>query len=205
MHKRNSGYILLGLLVITGFGSQVYNVTISQKERTFLHSDLKATKKQFLESVKGLSESQLVFKPSEDAWSVYDCIIHLALSEEKIWEMADQALKLPANPEKRSVIKRTDEELMAMAKDRSKKGKAPEVLQPAKSEWKNSSDAVRSFKERRATLMKYVKTTTHDMRNHVVETMAMDSYQVLLLISAHTNRHTQQIREIRSHPNFPKD
>ena len=205
MHKRNSGYILLALLVITGFGSQVHNVTISHKERTFLHNDLKSTKKTFLESVKGLSEAQLAFRPSADAWSVSDCIKHLAISEEEIWLMADEALKQPADAEKRAVIKLTDEELMQMAKDRSKKGKAPEVLQPASSKWKDADEALRAFKEKRSALMKYVKTTTHDMRNHVSEKAGLDSYQVLLLISAHTNRHTQQIREVRSHPNFPRD
>lgn len=204
MHKRNYGYILLTLLVITGFGSQVYNVTISQKERTFLHSDLKSTKKQFFESVKGLSTAQLNFKATPDSWSVSDCIIHLAISEDEIWQMADKALKLPANPEKRSLIKLSDDELLKMARDRSKKGKAPEVLQPSRSSWKDSDEALSAFKDRRTALMKYVKTTTHDMRNHVVETMSMDSYQVLLLISAHTDRHTQQINEIKSHPNFPK-
>lgn len=204
MHKRNTGYILLALLVVTGFGSQIHNVTISQKERTFLHTDLKLTKKQFLESVKGLSDAQLAFKPSADAWSVSDCIAHLAISEDEIWQMANEALKQPANPEKRNLIKMSDEELMRMAKDRSKKGKAPEVLQPGNAKWKNAKEALDVFKERRGNLLKYVKTTTHDMRNHVVEEMAMDSYQVLLLISAHTNRHTQQIREVRSHPNFPK-
>lgn len=204
MQKRNTGYILLALLVITGFGSQVHNVTISQKERTFLHNDLKSTKKLFLESVKGLSDAQLAFRPSAEAWSVSDCIKHLAISEEEIWLMADEALKQPANPEKRTLIKRSDEELLRMAKDRSRKGKAPEILQPESAKWENTKEALNAFKERRSNLMKYVKTTTHDMRNHVVEKMAMDSYQVLLLISAHTNRHTQQIGEVRSHPNFPK-
>jgi hypothetical protein len=45
------------------------------------------------------------------------------------------------------------------------------------------------------------------MRNHVTESPmlgAMDAYQLMLLISAHTARHTAQIEEVKAHPNFPK-
>jgi uncharacterized damage-inducible protein DinB len=206
MHKRNTGYILLALLVATGLASQVYNPTITQKERSFLHSDLKSTKKHLLEAVNHLSEEQLNFHPAAGSWSVADCIRHIALAEENIWQIAEAGIKQPAAPEKRVNIKVTDEQLVTMVKDRSKKAQAPEVLQPASAKWKSTGDALGAFKGSRARLMKYVKTTTQDLRNHVIEdvTGTLDAYQMLLLISAHTDRHTQQIREIMSNPKFPK-
>jgi len=33
----------------------------------------------------------------------------------------------------------------------------------------------------------------------------MDAYQWLLLISAHSARHTAQIEEVKADPNFPKN
>jgi len=44
------------------------------------------------------------------------------------------------------------------------------------------------------------------MRNHVAQTPVgmLDSYQLVLMIGAHSNRHTQQISEVMADPGFPK-
>ncbi len=206
MRKRNHGYIMLALLVITGFGSQVYNATITSKERRFLHTELKDTKKGFLESVMGLSANQLQFKPAADKWSVAECIQHIALSEQNLWAVTEKALKQPANPEKRSQIKMTDDEILKMVRDRTVKSKAGESYQPSNAGWTTTEQTLETFKEDRSRLMKYVKTTTQDMRSHLIDDDGsyFDSYQMLLLLSAHSDRHTQQILEVRSHPSFPK-
>ena len=107
MLKRTKTYLLLSLLVITGFAGKIHSDAISGKERKVLVNDLKDTKKIFLQSVKGLSDAQLNFKPSADAWSVKECAYHLALSENNLWAMAEKTLKETANPEKRSEIKIT--------------------------------------------------------------------------------------------------
>jgi len=64
-----------------------------------------------------------------------------------------------------------------------------------------------SFKTNRAKLIEYVKATNDDLRNHVVTLPpgSFDSYQMILFIGAHSNRHTQQIEEVKSDPNFPKN
>jgi hypothetical protein len=33
----------------------------------------------------------------------------------------------------------------------------------------------------------------------------LDAYQWILLISAHSERHTKQIEEVKADPNFPKE
>jgi hypothetical protein len=44
------------------------------------------------------------------------------------------------------------------------------------------------------------------LRNHVASSPigTYDAYQLILLIGAHSNRHTQQIEEVKADPNFPK-
>lgn len=206
MFKRTNGFILLILLVITGLGSQVSNTTIDAKERRFLIDHLKDTKTAFLQSTKGLSEAQLTFKSAPDKWSIKECMQHLALAEKGIWSMAEAALKQPANPEKRSEIKMTDNDFLVGITDRSKKFQAPEMFQPTQAKWATAEETMESFKEDRAAHIKYVKTTTEDVRNHVAETPFgyIDAYQVMLLLSAHTNRHTQQIEEVKKDTGFPK-
>ncbi|HLF45273.1 MAG TPA: hypothetical protein VI548_02535, partial [Chitinophagaceae bacterium] len=66
--------------------------------------------------------------------------------------------------------------------------------------------ALSDFKDKRSNLIKYIRNSTEDMRNHVAETPLgwLDCYQISLLISSHSNRHTQQINELKSQPGFPK-
>lgn len=205
MFKRTKGYILLCLLVITGMGSQISRDTIESKERKILVSSLKGSKNNLLQQVKGLSEEQLNYKAAADKWSIRECVYHIALSEETIWKMAEAAIAQPANPEKRSEIKISDEDLVRMMTDRSKKFQAAEMLQPVQAKWQNTKEAIEAFKESRSALLKYAKTTTADLRNHVSASPmgSLDAYQLLVMISAHSARHTLQIEEVKSSPGFP--
>jgi len=206
MLKRTKGYLLLTLLVLTGLAGQIHSDSLKNKERKFLVNHLKDSKAHFLKSVKGLSEQQLNFKEAADKWSVKECMQHLALSENNLWAMAEGQLKQAPNPEKRSEIKITDEALIKMITDRSSKFKAGETFQPEAAKWKTAHEALKEFKDKRANLLKYAKTTTDDVRNHVAQAPfgSLDTYQLLLMISAHTLRHTQQIEEIKANPAFPK-
>lgn len=206
MLKRTKGYILLTLLVITGLANQVASDTLTSKERKFLISNLKETKENLAKSIKGLSETQLNFKPAADKWSVKECVQHLAIAEVNLWKMAEEALKQPANAENRKEIKMTDQDMINFMTDRSQKFQAPETIKPEQSKWKTTPEAMKDFKEKRMKLIKYVKTTTDDVRNHVAKAPfgSIDVYQVFIMTSAHTARHTQQIEEVKADPAFPK-
>ena len=44
------------------------------------------------------------------------------------------------------------------------------------------------------------------MRDHVADSPLgkLDGYEFVLLIAAHSERHTKQINEVKADPNFPK-
>jgi hypothetical protein len=63
------------------------------------------------------------------------------------------------------------------------------------------------FKDSRKNLIDYVKSTQDDLRSHITLQSpmgALDSYQLILFLSSHTNRHIQQINEVKADPGFPK-
>jgi len=64
---------------------------------------------------------------------------------------------------------------------------------------------VADFKQKRAQHIEYIKSTTEDLRDHIVETPfgSVDCYQLFLLIASHSNRHMQQIDEIKATEGFP--
>jgi len=71
----------------------------------------------------------------------------------------------------------------------------------------STEEAVSSINESVKKITDFIDTTSQDMRNHVVELPfgTYDAYQVALIIGSHTNRHTQQIEEVKSQPGFPKN
>jgi hypothetical protein len=193
----SSALLMLSFLVVD---------PISKKERSYAIKLLKDTEKGVKDQVKGLTEAQLKFKPAADRWSIEECVKHIAKSEEMLWQMTDSIIKAAANPDKRSEIKLTDEQLIQRIEDRSTKVKTTEKLMPENIPFKDTEEALESFKMNREKLIEYVKSTNDELRNHIA-TMPfgmVDSYQMILFTAAHTNRHTQQIIEVKADPNYPK-
>jgi len=169
-------------------------------------SHLHATRKVFLDSIAGLSDIQWNFKPSPERWSVAECAEHIAVSEDSIFDLLKQVMKSPAAPDKQAAAKGKDELIQRAVPDRSVKAQAPEFLQP-KRRWPDREVLIAHFKQSRDRNIAYIQTTDDDLRNHFMEhplLKTIDAYQIMLLISAHCERHTAQINEVKADPNFPK-
>jgi hypothetical protein len=181
--------------------------SLTEKERKDAIQLLQSTEMDLLEEVKGLSEAQLKYKPAADRWSVEECVKHIATTEQMLWQMTEGGIKQPANPEKRSEIKMTDEQVIKMIEDRSTKRQTVDPLKPENSSFKSMTDALSSFQSARVKLTDYIKSTNDDLRNHVITLQfgQLDSYQMILFMAAHTNRHTQQLREVKADAGFPKN
>lgn len=196
--------ILLTALLLFGFKTK--NNSISEQERKTAIDLLQQTEQGVINSVAGLSDAQLNFKPAPDKWSVLECVKHIAITEQQLWQTTNSAIQQQPNPEKRSEIKATDEQVVKMIESREKKVKTAPPMEPQNTPYKSLDEALKSFKKDREKLIEYVKTTNDDLRNHVVTLpfASFDSYQMTLFIGAHSNRHTQQIEEVKADPNFPK-
>jgi hypothetical protein len=194
------------LLPVIFLSFSVADKSLSKEERETAIKYFKETKEGFLNDVKGLSEAQLNFKSSPERWSVAECIEHIAIAEGALMGLVQNNEKQPVDSSKRSQVKATDADVMAKVPDRSTKRIAPEFLKPS-GKFKNSEEAIKAFVEQRDKNIEYVQTTTNDLRNHFLPHSSLgllDDYQWLLVISAHSRRHTLQIEEVKADPNFPK-
>lgn len=181
--------------------------TLTPQEREKAITLLQQTEAGVFNAVKGLSETQLNYKAAADKWSVAECIKHIAAAEKELWAMAEPSLTQAPNPEKRSaLIFKDDETLIKAVEDRSHKSKTFAALEPANSPYKTVPEALAAFKANREKLIALVKNTKADLRDHilVLSVGTFDSYQFILLIGAHSNRHTQQLNEVKMNANFPK-
>jgi hypothetical protein len=179
---------------------------LTKKERKYAADLLKDTHKALEKSIAGLSDEQLNFKASDSTWSVDGCVKHIAVSEKILFSAVEEALKKPVNPEKRADIKVTDEQLVNFMEDRTAKIKTMDPMKPENTQFQSTADALNSINESRKKIIEFVRTTQDDLRNHVVELPfgSYDAYQVILMIGSHSNRHTQQIEEVKAQTGFPK-
>jgi len=184
------------------------STTLTQAERDKALASLQATHDKFLQSISGLSEKQWKFKPGPDRWSVAEVAEHITVAESGIFGLVQQkVMQSPLTPEKRASVAGKDDLILTKVPDRSVKAKAPEFLQPT-GRFATRDDLVKAFEQARANTMNYVRTTNDDLRDRFFDHPVlgtMDAYQWILLISAHSQRHTEQIEEVKADPNFPKD
>ncbi len=197
------------LLLLTGPGARAQSpATLTKHEREFAMSHLNATRKRFQDSITGLSEAQWKFKPAPDRWSIAECAEHIALSEDSLFQLlAEKVMKSPPAPEKKAALKDNDEAILKGVADRAKKAQAPEFLRPT-GRWSSAAEVLGHFNQSRDRTVAYVESTQEDLRAHVMPSggpqKETDAYQLILVISAHSGRHTAQIEEVKSDPSYPK-
>ena len=181
--------------------------TLDQHERDFAMSHLHASRKMFLDSVADLTPEQWNFKAAPDRWSIAECAEHITISEDVIFGLIqNKIMKSPATPEKRAEVKGKDDAVVKMVPDHSQKFTAPEMIQPKK-RWPEPDAMIAHFKQTRDSHIDYVEKTQDDLRDHFEKHPAMgllDGYQWILLMSGHTERHTEQINEVKADPKYPK-
>src|SRR5688572_19462665 len=157
MLKRTKGRLLLTLLVITGLAGTINDTAISGKERKTAAVLMKETKADLFKSVKHLSAAQLDYKTSAESWSVKECVYHIATTEKTLGKLLEMSMKAPANPEKRALIKLSDEEFIKRIESREKKVKTSEALEPKNASYKSLEEALADFKLQRTAHIKYVR------------------------------------------------
>jgi len=181
---------------------------LTAEEREAALKSLQATHDAFLKSIAGLSESQWRFKPAPDRWSVAEVSEHIAVSESALLGLVQtKFMTSPADPAKRAEAMGKDPIILEKVPDRSHKVQAPEFLKPTH-RFATREENIKAFEDSRQATMDYVRTTNDDLRDHFGPHPmlgTLDAYQWILLISAHSERHTKQIEEVKADPNFPKE
>jgi len=192
-------------LTLAVAAAPLFAATLTQAERDRAVAELTASRQQFLDSVAGLSPAQWNFKPDEKTWSVAECAEHIAVSEDVIFGYVSKVVQGPAAPDKKSAV--TDDFILTAVVNRTQKFQAPEALRPTH-RFATPQETIDHFKQSREHTIAYVRDTQDDLRAHFFDhpvLKTMDTYQWILLISAHSQRHTAQLNEVKSNPNFPKN
>lgn len=179
--------------------------TLTEADKQFALAQLERTRAGVVDATRGLSEAQWKFKSGPDRWSIAEVLEHIALTENMLLiNTSKKVMQAPAGKPDRD-LKAIDQIVLGKIADRSNKVQAPEMLAP-KARW-TPEQALDQFLKNREKTVDFLKSTP-GLRDHAVDSplgQPLDAYQWLLYTSAHSERHTKQILEVRADPNFPKN
>jgi hypothetical protein len=177
---------------------------VTEAERERLTGYLTETEERVIDRVTNLTRAQWQFTPRLGAWSIADTIEHLIVAEQTALERAEHATAersaRPAEPDRRG----RDAAIVARLAGRAARATTAPILEPA-GRW-SVDELLTRFKAGRARMLRFARAMPPDVRAYAAEHPilgALDGYQWALLTAAHTDRHLQQIDEIRADASFP--
>lgn len=202
MIRKASVALALVCALLFALAASAQEVTQAEKDKALAY--LESTKKDVLDATNNLSPAQWDFKPAPDRWSIAECMEHIAAAEDYIRGAVENGvMKAPAVPGRD--IAAIDAGIIANVPERKNKVQAPEAIKPT-NRFGSPQVAIDHFVESRATTENFLKTTP-GLRDHAADSptgQKWDAYEFILLIAAHSERHTNQIKEVKADPNYPK-
>lgn len=193
--------IPVGLLLLAPWVASSSAEPLKESEKQHLIAHLNMTESWLAGELKGLSPTQQTYRPSKDAWSILNVVDHLAVAEPQYWQTLRESIKNPAPPAGSHV---SEAAILWYGIDRSQRQRTAEAREP-KGQFDDVSAALAAFRKLRQEMLEYAQSTSDDLHAHRYLDSDMDMYQWFVMISAHSQRHILQIREIKAGPGFPKE
>jgi hypothetical protein len=176
---------------------------MTDAERAALVAHLERTAAKFEKSIEGLSEAQWHYKTAPERWSPAEVAEHIATAEGFLRGAIEPMMK--QEPAAELLANARHDAIDQAVVDRSKKFQAPEPLKPT-NKYKTPAEALAVFRAERQKTIDFVKTGG-DFRLHaMVNPVAgpLDGYGWVTFLSAHSERHTLQIEEVKADAGYPK-
>ena len=192
--------IAILVLVVTVSTVRLPAAPLTATERQHLVAHLEMTAAWLADEVAGLSAAQIAFQPDPDAWSIAQVVDHLVVVAPIYWRDLQSALERPAGARTSGM---SDADVLWYGIDRTRREQAIPGERPA-GDLRDMPAALATYRKHHDRLLQYIRTTSDDLRGHIVQRQGSDAYQWALLISTHEQRPILQIREIKANPRFPK-
>ncbi|MGQ0543600.1 MAG: DinB family protein [Blastocatellia bacterium] len=178
-------------------------VVFTEKDREFALKYLNDTKDDYIKQLTGISDAQLNFRAAEGRWTIAEIGEHIIVVEQALFGMftAPTAAKTFKCEE---VPRIADTALILAITNRGQKFTAPEQVRP-NGRWKTKEDLIANFEKTRVATIDYVKNNKADLRSAFVQSPmgTIDSFQGILFVAGHGDRHLAQLKEVKADAKYP--
>ena len=196
-------FILCSLAVVSAQTAPA-KVVFTEKDREFGLKYLNETKADYVKQLTGISDTQLNFRAAEGRWTIAEIAEHITVVEQALFGMftAPNATKTYKFED---VPRFADTALVLAITNRSQKFTAPEQVRP-NGRWKTREDLLANFEKTRAVTIDYIKNNKSDLRSTFVQSPmgTVDSFQGILFLTGHGDRHLAQLKEVKADAKYPK-
>jgi hypothetical protein len=177
-------------------------VIFTEKDREFALKYMNETREEFVKQLTGISDAQLNFRAGEGRWTIGEIAEHIIVVEDALKNMfnAPTAKKTFGS----DVPRVADTAIILAITNRGQKFTAPEQVRP-NGRWKTRDELLSNFEKTRGSTIEWMKANKEDLRSTFVQSpMGMvDSYQAVLFLTGHSDRHLAQLREVKADPKYP--
>lgn len=164
-------------------------------------SQLENNRTSFLGEIDGLTPEQWSARPAQESWSILDVVEHIATVEIGVLDVLRKRLfQQPCPPEFKVKTIGKDQLIHDAMQDRITRRIAPDLVKPA-GRWPAPTAAVEAFDRARQDAISLLSTETRDLRDYCAphpSFKALDGHQWMVFVVTHTERHREQIKEIRT-------
>lgn len=182
-------------------------ITLTEKDREFALKYMNDTKADYLEQLKGLSDAQLNFRAAEGRWTIAEIAEHITVVEEALFDWMTVGRFKPSASKCDSPFRVADGMVLAAITNRSpgRRAQAPEQVRP-NGRWKTVAELSASFEKRRNATIDFMKNNKTDLRNVFGPSPlgTVDGFQQMIFIIGHSERHLDQLKEVKADKNYPK-
>ena len=177
----------------------------TESDRKYLLNNLIRSKEEITAETKNLTTKQWNFKESPDRWSISQIVEHICLWELIQMNAISTALQMGPLPDFTHYL--PDSLFINQDPKRLKKNITTEYTKPfsysvplGNNEGKNNVIWLTTL---RNESIEYLKNETRNIRVHYI-CFGPNIHQQYMMIFQHTFRHLGQIKDVKTHPNYPK-
>ncbi|WP_424962565.1 DinB family protein [Ekhidna sp.] len=204
MKKLLSTTMLMVIWILgSSFGGE--NETLTKEDKKEIINYLKTSQSDLIESIKGLTDEQWTFKPNEESWSVAEICEHIIKAEPVVLKRVVNLEGMEYKPDQVEGYREKGNEMIEFIVGRSQKFQAPEPITP-EGAYKTPASFIEAFKSRRSETKGFVKALDKPVKAYFENfgpVGEVSGYHWLMFISAHTERHHAQLKEVLANPDFP--
>ncbi|MEQ9308466.1 MAG: DinB family protein [Balneolaceae bacterium] len=189
--KKITSLIALSLFIVSA------TAQTSEADKEFVIKYLTATHQNIVNTVNELSDEAWNYIPEAGGWSVANALEHILVTEGAFTEMAQGTI---AQAEVTNTdLSGSDGMLIGNLANRGTKVTTAPQFEPS-GRWDSKADMLDALEESRNNLIEFISFNDANFRNYKASLPfgEVDIVQLLLVISAHSQRHTFQMQEVLS-------
>jgi DinB superfamily len=177
------------------------SVDVSEANQT-LGAELRASRERFLRVIADVPERLEQTRLAPESWSILECAEHTCLAEHGMFAALERRRPTEDAPDT-ELNSEKDAFIQKAALDRSRKLDSPDPVRPT-GRFSSLAEAAKEFGQARERTIAFIENLDEDLRRSTTKHPLgiVDSFQFVIIMARHPERHALQIEEIKNSPAY---